>query len=597
MSKSNFIVSYTKELWINECRNIFIAEPHVFYKLDKNNELSGYSSVKVAPYLRRSRENLINDSRFVDDKYELYLNILSVRLNSIHCANHSKMFWKKALGTSFIRYITTVYGIYKICESYFNQAQHDCNILSEGSYFTPLDFEDQRICLSGSEFGQEQIFSIYMNLFYPNQFKSKIEHFVLNHKNEGLIGENGHNLRQKIKHLQFYKWLFNKLNSRNNIEVGILGCFFSAENKSILISKSNKKIFTLDWWILLRHQQSKLDNTKRNYLSHSEDVFDKFDKFFFASIKFCMPRVFIEYYNEIETTYKKRTENYPNLKYVISETWLSNTYASLMLAFLHESKVKHIYNEHNCLWHPIAGDFFKQVLSIVDIYATIGWDNPLIPKLVKASSLFPFVIKPSQDKKYKMLFIGCPALVKTAYLFSIGGVYEENIPKLIGFISRFFENLSLSTLKEITYRRYPENVVSHCLSIDKEYLLKEYLRHVRLAPLTDAKTQMSESRLVIVDYISTSYIESMCSNIPTIFFWDREENYLNDEYVDFYNLLVEVGICQTDPVHAAVFIEQIKDNPEEWWFSESVQAAKNAFIDKNIGKPETFIDYLVSLVN
>jgi putative transferase (TIGR04331 family) len=108
---------------------------------------------------------------------------------------------------------------------------------------------------------------------------------------------------------------------------------------------------------------------------------------------------------------------------------------------------------------------------------------------------------------------------------------------------------------------------------------------------------MRQSELVVIDYISTSYLECLVMNIPFILFWDIEAYYLKDEYADFFTPLVNVGICQTNPAEAAKFVEKIKDNPAEWWFSESTQAGRKEFMDKNLGEPQVMIDYLLGLAN
>ena len=106
---------------------------------------------------------------------------------------------------------------------------------------------------------------------------------------------------------------------------------------------------------------------------------------------------------------------------------------------------------------------------------------------------------------------------------------------------------------------------------------------------------MLQSRLVIVDYISTAYLESLHMNIPTVFFWDPEINHLEERFSDFFQPLIDVGICQTDPVKAAVFIQEIINNPEEWWKHERVQEKKNEWLNNNFQKPHVMIEYLLGL--
>ena len=75
---------------------------------------------------------------------------------------------------------------------------------------------------------------------------------------------------------------------------------------------------------------------------------------------------------------------------------------------------------------------------------------------------------------------------------------------------------------------------------------------------------------------------------------DIENNNIKSLY-DFYDILISVGICQTDPIKAAQFINRISDNPSEWWESEIVKNARFKFLDTNIGSSVKMMNYLLDL--
>ena len=112
---------------------------------------------------------------------------------------------------------------------------------------------------------------------------------------------------------------------------------------------------------------------------------------------------------------------------------------------------------------------------------------------------------------------------------------------------------------------------------------------------TDGRTRIRASRLVIIDYLATSYLESMSMNTPTVILYNKNSYFLNDNSKDFLNDLINVGICQDNPENAAKFIEQISSNPEAWWFQPVVQAAKDSFLEKNLGRPEYMANFLLNL--
>jgi putative transferase (TIGR04331 family) len=616
LANIQFIISAFPAV-LTGCKDIFIAEPYVFHVLEKNKLLSEYNSVKVAPYMRQNKLDIIADSSFIDEKYEMYLPLLSQRLNKIHNTDFTQKFWKKYLGLGFVRYLTAFYDTYKVIDANFKPNIHFCKVLDSSSYFLPIDFEDNRQCFLNSDFGQEQILSIYFYNKYPNLFTTYYGTYLENvlsenPSEENNLSNNSAYLKKDFKSIirdsrlyHFLRYVRNILFrknlaiNKNKITIGIMGSFFSYTNLETLVHKSKNRITNINYDLRITDTKVGINLEERNHIAKAEDGFDEFDKFFFYSMKFCLPKICIEYFLDINESCKTIINNYPRLKYVTSEAWLSDSYLSILIAVLQDKGVKHIYNEHNCIFHPFEGKYVEHVAPLCDIYASVGWIDKKYENFKQLGSLFQYSIEGSFDKKYKILFVGVPLMVKMQHLSSAWGYAGENVPRNINFLQSFFSGLQLSTLNEISYRPYPPKHISHILSYDKEFILNKYIQNFKEFTNTDesSKIQMRQSELVVIDYISTSYLECLVMNIPFILFWDIEAYYLKDEYADFFTPLVNVGICQTNPAEAAKFVEKIKDNPAEWWFSESTQAGRKEFMDKNLGEPQVMIDYLLGLAN
>ncbi|MCX6122134.1 MAG: LIC12162 family protein [Ignavibacteriales bacterium] len=636
MSTKNFIISAYYPLWDKSSKDLFITDPYVYHVLEKEGKLNRFDNIEVAPPTRKTRTDIDNDSLYVDVKYNKYIDILSKRLNEIHGTTHNESFWKKALSMAFIRYLTSIHDLYKKCELYFNSDLHTCTILAEDSYFIPLDFEDHRYCFEDSDYGMEQIFSLYIRLFYPGvftemhqqtvRFDRKIAHsglkfieadtirnmhniydlgrmvvseFLTSFKRDANTGRKIQNSYYLVKRVmrKFLSLIRTEMVSKKDIQVGIIGSFFSEENLSKLIKGSQEKIYPLDWTIQLDYEDKDVLWDKRKHLAQFNADFDRFDEFFFSTIPYCLPKVFVEHFKEIEIAHSSCLKRYQSLRYIVSEAWISETFMSIFLAIAQEKGVKHVNNEHNCFFHPCAGSFISHVIDMSDVYVTLGWFDPRLKGLVKGASLFPFSIENDFNKVYKILYVSVAASVNMSHYSSAYSSSEENAIKHFGFCKSFFKNLGKDTLEELTYRAYPLKGLPF-LCYDKEHILSSYLNQIKsFADVSEpSKIQMLKSHLVVIDYIATSYIEALVMNIPTVFFWNADAYYLNDEYSDFFKPLVDAKICQTDPVEAARFVESIKDNPQKWWMQETVQKAKDDFLQKNIGKPEVMIDYLLSLV-
>jgi putative transferase (TIGR04331 family) len=112
-----------------------------------------------------------------------------------------------------------------------------------------------------------------------------------------------------------------------------------------------------------------------------------------------------------------------------------------------------------------------------------------------------------------------------------------------------------------------------------------------------SQNQMLRSQLIIVDYISTAHLEAISFDIPTIFFLNRDSYHLRDEYASYFNDLIEVGVCQTDPIAAANFVTSIFDDPLVWWRSAEVSQAVRDFLKNNLGKPQIMVSSLIEEIN
>ncbi len=600
--KYNFVISDCRLLWHEESTKLYILDPYVHYRLEKTGNISNYNEIIVAPYRRKTSSDLQRDHEYVRSKFNKYINILTKRLNKIHDLDHDVAFWARALSLSFERYITFLHEIFENCETYFKIDSHDCNVLSKNSYHLPLDFEEQRYLFQHSDFGQEQMFSIYMHLFYPEGIKTKEVEFKRNRSagghREGFVTKL---LRQKLSKATLEKIktkIIEILYYGRARKIAIMGSFFSSENLRLLITQSKGAIYPSKTDVNIHSlDDGSIATEARNLLSERDADFDRFDHFFFESMQYCFPKIFVENFKVIERYYVNYINKYPDLQFVVSEAWLSTSSLCIGLAILKERGVKHIYNEHNYFEHPWVGSMVPLEASLVDIYVSLGWGSADFPNLVKGASLREFKSGDVSKKSYKICYVGGGANAKRPNYTASYGWSCENAPRYFNFIKLFFGNLSINTREQIFYRGYPMLNDEDWLAYDQNYMLSPLLDNIEINRDMNisARVLMRKSKLVVIDYISTAYLEALIMNIPTIFFWYPNSCYLNEKNLDFFDSLIEVGICQTDPVKAALFVDQIIDDPEAWWMGEHVQQAKDDFLNKNIGDPNVMIHYLLNL--
>ena len=551
---------------------------------------------------------MISDNDFIDRKYHKYIPILAERLNKINDMNHDVFFWKKSLGLGLIRNITLFYDMFKMCEENFSEEKHDCCILSENSYYIPKDLNDQRDFFQCTAYGQEQMFSVYMHLFYPDRYELIEDEFfwpsLSNIETKSIFFR----LVKKLSRITVDKLIgkiINQVSKIRNPKVAIIESFFYASHLTNLIVKSKGLIRAIPIKSNFAYS-SELQLNKRIDIAAIEDDFDRFDSFFFTSMRYCFPKIFIEDFEQVFSFYSKYFEKFNKLNYVVNESWIGNNHSSIAMAILQQKGIKHIYNEHNFLSHHFLGNNHKYIFPQVDEFISLGWYKNNVPKLIKGASLFEWVEEKKYKKEHDILFVSGQPPIKTPEVSAAYGDFGAfNAKSHLDFNHTFFGELNEKTLQSIVYRGYPlESLIvyhlkPHMFAYDQEYVLREYVKKFKLVDNVSpsAKVLMQKSKLIIIDYLSTSYVESMIADIPTIFFWNKDIYPLQEEESEFYNVLIEVGICQTDPSSAAEFIENIKQDPFKWWHQESVQNAKNKFLTKNFGHVNILKEYLLKKYN
>lgn len=87
-------------------------------------------------------------------------------------------------------------------------------------------------------------------------------------------------------------------------------------------------------------------------------------------------------------------------------------------------------------------------------------------------------------------------------------------------------------------------------------------------------------RLAVFDHMSTSFLEGLAMNTPTILYWRPEYFGVNEETRAALIQLKRVGVYFDDAKEAALQVNRVWFKAEQWWSSEAVQEARRVFCSK-----------------
>lgn len=99
-------------------------------------------------------------------------------------------------------------------------------------------------------------------------------------------------------------------------------------------------------------------------------------------------------------------------------------------------------------------------------------------------------------------------------------------------------------------------------------------------PNLNIEKELKKCRVCIATYNSTTFLETLFYNIPTIIFWNPKFWEIRKDAIPFFDLLQKVGIFHKNPKSAALKLTQIWENVDLWWQSKQVQKVKEKFCEK-----------------
>ena len=592
--KSNFVVSNERRVWIKGASRLSVIDPYILHKLRVDRLESQYENIELIRARRPDRERFKNDHYFVEKKVDLYTRILVLRLNRLHNRQHIHFFWEKALSLSLLRHVTFCKNIFDSCDRFIDPDIHDCRILDRASYKIPTTFDTHRDYYQNTDLGSEQLFSVYCDLFHNGIFSTiKLQSSVstLPMKTSWYRRIFRFGFVSKVRR-RLLDWMV----MRKMPLIGVLESYFSADHIENLLRRSGGRIKK----IKLPEVKLTAQDTwyaERKALSSVEHYFDDFDQFCFRTLEHAMPRSFVENFSFLYLRYLNWADKNKSLKWVVDEAWISNERSAWALAMLSERGVRHICNEHNYLSHCFLGNSIKRQVSLCDEFVTLGWQGRESPKIVSGASLFTWKEKPrSKRPKFDVLIImGCP----TSRPPEINAAYGEsggyNAVSYFDLQSRLLSALGDEILSRTVIRAYPKSKAVKFAAWDQKIMLEQYIHKIRRYDdhSLSGRDLARNSRLVVVTYLSTSHLETLIANIPTVIIWNKDSYFLDDRYSNFFDALIEVGICQTDPNEAAEFISGVVNAPESWWSRPEVQAARDKFLSDNIGEPNIMLNHLM----
>jgi len=587
---------------INDDEEFFLISSDAAARFIKTNP-NLKSRTKVVNVEPASWQEFHEDAAFEREKYLEYIPLLSRRMSEIHGVKLPNIYWERCMGFTLLMHISNCLRIYKIALlSGLNQYRIAVPGAMSMPNSPPRTEKEYRDLFQYSESGDSALLNCYANMFFDKNCLHYMPAKITKSNKEG--AKQSKSRFGKLKRVWNFKWnilgylAVKLLRLVVNPTVLAAQVYWNRRERYWVELISLGKIRVEPVLSLCPTPLLPIDWQAREKLSEFSVGISDFDRFFFASLNFSAPQSWLEGWQTRRTSASSLLSRYGKLRHIINESLDEDSL--LLMAEASAKGVTTILCEHNWLQFQFLGNFIWYMQRKVDRFWTLGWHNEKTGKTEASGSFFEWMAPKSRVANIDLLYVSGVSLVKApasnAGYLAAG---SNNAAKYLYIKKIFFSALPQDLISKIYYRDYPEWRRKRLgVHFDDEEVVRTY--GSQFFTVDDKEEEgaiqlIARSKIVITDYLSTTYIQSILSDVPTIVLFNENTMYLDSEHHGFFDRLVEAKIFHSNPLEAARFLEQISESPRLWWDSPSVVEARHSFISRNIGSSDALRRKLLDL--
>lgn len=531
----------------------------------------------VAEYHWNDRYKLYKDYQYIQKIYDDLLCQLSDVLNRFNKTNYSHRFWRILIGPWLLLFIEILFDRYSMIKEVLDKSKNLKVISQDVSQYESAfnDMSDLLFVFASDEWNE----IVYSQII--EHFESEIEI----QKIKSNINFNNVLLKkQKLK-----SKCINYFNKLQGIFTRDDEIFFISDYLGL--SRSTECQIKLmqfpKLWRKIESPRIIIDYEMRDELivNISEGVDDANNNDFYTLIKkliaFHVPKTYLEGFKYLQE--KSRELSWPSKPRAI---FTANAFYSDDI-FKHWASSK-VENGSKLVTAQHGGHYGigllesteEHQLKISDKYLSWGWDKKGNNSINKFGIIKPIKKRDKLRRDGNILLVlnSNPRYSYRLFSFPIGA--HQNISYIDDQIL-FISSLNKELFKKLNVRLY-SNDYGNCTSD----ILREKFNKINFISSKKKLCRLiTKSKYFVSTSNSTSFLESLSSNIPTIVFWDPYYNEIRKSAEKYFTILENAGIFHKNPFSAAQHINATWDTTDSWWFSNKTQDAVNIFCERFVTSP------------
>ena len=210
--------------------------------------------------------------------------------------------------------------------------------------------------------------------------------------------------------------------------------------------------------------------------------------------------------------------------------------------------------------------------GVAHTFLTWGWKDKIY-KNVKPFCAFSlnFLKKENRIKNDNLLIC---IHFNSKYSYRISSLPRTNYDRINRFfrIKKLIENLNSNTPITLRYQKSWEKNFE--FKLNKNFF-PEFINYD--TGKISLKKIIHKYNLIVHDADSTTFLESMFLNFPSVLLLDKNIDTFRSQAAKLYKDLEKKNIIFYDPIKAANFIKKIENSVDKWWYDKDLQKIRINF--------------------
>jgi putative transferase (TIGR04331 family) len=568
------VTTSLEETWGNAEEIIFLGE---WCKPYGRRHVWGARSHETIPFHWDNRDKLKTDYDYLEELHHRLLKDLAVSLNDLHQVDYSERYWQILLDPWLLSYVGVLFDRWECLRSAFDFYAELKTVALKGhsDVLPPLSYNEFIAQAISDEWNHAVYLRIIESHYSPRCTITKGEKSLACEK-QAENHETGGKLRQSFKARMVGG--AEKILGRFCPRYGsvFIGSYFGLVPliRLSLSLKQFPRLFSHDFKpsveslnALLVAGEKPLDRTVINFNFQPQT---DFEDFLGKSLSFDMPLCVVEGYQPL----RKQTAglSVKTKAIVTASSHWTDFIAKAWFAEQVAQGVKLVVLEHGGSF-PAYKELFDFEEDISDVRGT--WFLPYHSKhrqvppsrLIGRFSENIFGKRKQGGKYCSIIGNECPRWVYRAHFYPMAAQGLASVK----LVKQLYDGLRGDVQEHIRVKPAPSN------DWNTREIYADLLGEDKIYPGISMDSVFAQSKFVICTYPETTFTEAMASGVPAVMIYPEKYYERHPVAFSLLDLLRGAKIVFHDAQAAAIHINTIWDDPDKWWLSPEIIAARKEF--------------------